>query len=407
MGKFDGTFVLESHTNLADKLKALGTPDDYVRKFLNPKNVVTFIMTETSPGCHKIKTTTSNIPEWNNTSCLKLGERIELKIPYEHAKTLTKKKDNTLNLKTEMKGIVIDADYVYHSYGLSATGTIGGLTFTEEFRKVDPIVSGYYIYESGTGLNEVMKWFDLPFSDATELMKNGGFRLVEKENGMWIEELFGGVKKEYFAKFDQEMNYERPDWNLSDKRITTKIAPGVYKTVCKDKKKGKVWDWTTTITQTGLVIETNAGGFKALETYKRGCDMSGTWKTVAFTGGEGYASALGMTGEYKEKYVGQILNFKYNVERLPNGVINVKSNSPSIPGGVLNFKSGQTFTFESPETGTVENIGYEGPDSWTQVSKYLGRTISVKEKYSGDFIIAETVVDNIKSSTTITIYTRE
>ena len=34
--------------------------------------------------------------------------------------------------------------------------------------------------------------------------------MVEKENGMWIEELFGGSKKEYFAKFDQEIEYERP-----------------------------------------------------------------------------------------------------------------------------------------------------------------------------------------------------
>lgn len=407
MGKFDGTYVLESHTNLKDKLKALGIPDDSVRKFLDPKNVVTFIMTETSPGCLEMKTTTSNIPEWNNTCCLKLGERTELKIPFEYTKTLTKKNDNTLNLKTEMKGVVIDADYVYHSYGVSGTGTIGGITFTEEFKKVALNVSGYYVYESGTGLDDVLKWFDLPFSDGNELMRNGGFRVVEKENGMWIEELFGGVKKEYFAKFDEEIDYERPDWNFSDKRITTKTAPGVYKTVCKDKKKGKVWDWTTTVTATGLTIETNAGGFKALETYKRGVDMSGMWKTVAYTGGEGYASALGITGDQKEKYIGQVLNFKFDVERLPNGLINVKSNSPCIPGGVLNFKSGETFTLEDPEFGTIENIGYEGPDSWTQVTKFLGRTITIKEKYSGNFIIGEAIVDNIKSSTSITIYTRD
>ena len=34
------------------------------------------------------------------------------------------------------------------------------------------------------------------------------------------------------------------------------------------KKRGKVWDWTTTVTSTGLTIETNAGGFKSLEHYK-------------------------------------------------------------------------------------------------------------------------------------------
>ena len=84
--------------------------------------------------------------------------------------------------------------------------------------------------------------------------------------------------------------------------------------------------------------------------------MSGTWKTVALTGEEGYAAALGMTGEMKEKYLGNILNVTYDVTRLPNGVVNVKTNSPFIPGGVLNFKSGEPFTFQTPEaTIEVEN----------------------------------------------------
>ena len=93
-------------------------------------------------------------------------------------------------------------------------------------------------------------------------------RLLEKNGGFWIEELFGGSKKEYFAKFDEELEYDRPEWNVADKRITTKIGPGVLKTVCKSKKNGKVWDWTVTFSDSGLTIETNAGGFKATEYYK-------------------------------------------------------------------------------------------------------------------------------------------
>ena len=42
----------------------------------------------------------------------------------------------------------------------------------------------------------------------------------------------------------------------------------MFKTVCKDNKKGKVWDWTSTVTPNGLTIETNAGGLKAVEYYK-------------------------------------------------------------------------------------------------------------------------------------------
>ena len=34
--------------------------------------------------------------------------------------------------------------------------------------------------------------------------------MIEKDNGLWIEELFGGTKKEFFSKFDEELDYERP-----------------------------------------------------------------------------------------------------------------------------------------------------------------------------------------------------
>ena len=82
--------------------------------------------------------------------------------------------------------------------------------------------------------------------------------------------------------------------------------------------------------------------------------MSGTWRPVASSGGDGYSSALGLTKEHKKKYVDGVLNYKFDVERLPNGVLQIKSNSPWTPGGVLNIKSGQSFTYEFPEAGTIE-----------------------------------------------------
>ena len=93
-------------------------------------------------------------------------------------------------------------------------------------------------------------------------------RLLEKNGGVWIEELFAGSKKEYFAKFDEEFEYSRPEWNVSDRRITTRTGPGVIKTVCKNTKNGKVWDWNCSFSDSGLTIETSAGGFKATEYYK-------------------------------------------------------------------------------------------------------------------------------------------
>jgi len=290
----------------------------------------------------------------------------------------------------------------------SVSGTVGALSFTEEYKKTELSLSGFYNYQSGSGLDGIFKWLDMPFDgDMNDVMKDAGFRVIEKNGGVWIEELFGGSKKEYFAKFDEELEYDRPEWNVSDKRITTKLGPGVLKTVCKNKKTGKSWDWTLTFSDTGAIIETNAGGNKATEYYKRGCDFSGVWKTVAYTGGDGYCAALGMTEEQKSQHVSGTLSYKWDVSRQPNGVVQLKSNSPYTPGGLLNVKPGEPWSYELPGAGTVENIGHEGCNEWTMVTKINGRTITTKEKYSGDFCIAEGIVDNIQSSKAVTIFTRD
>jgi len=406
MGKIDGVYVMESHTNEAAKIAALGLSEEDIRKYVDPKNVIRMELTETSPDCLEIKTTVSNLPDFNNTICLKLGERKEMKVPFEWALTMTKKSGNAFVFKTEMNGRVMEEDCVFHSYGLSVTGTVGAVSFSEEYKKSEVTLSGYYIYQSGSGLADIFKWFDMPF-DEKELLKNGGFRLLEKNGGFWIEELYGGSKKEYFAPLNEEFEYDRPEWNVSDKRITTRVAPGVLKTVCKSKKDGKVWDWTCTFTDTGLTIETNAGGCKATEYYKRGCDFSGHWTTVAYSGGEGYCAALGMTEEQKTQHIAGTLSYKWDVSRQPHGVVQIKSNSPYTPGGVLNVKAGEPWSYQLEGFGTIENIGHETCNHWTMVTKINGRTITTKEKYSGDFCISEATVENIQSSTAVTIFTRD
>ena len=49
-----------------------GIPGDLIKKYLDPKNSVSFAITETSPGCFEMKSTISNIPEWDNTISLKV-----------------------------------------------------------------------------------------------------------------------------------------------------------------------------------------------------------------------------------------------------------------------------------------------------------------------------------------------
>ena len=70
---------------------------------------------------------------------------------------------------------------------------------------------------------------------SAEAMANTGFRIVDKGDKFWLEELYGG-KKEYMVVLNEEYDYERPEWNMSDKRITTKVGPGSYKSVVKSNK---------------------------------------------------------------------------------------------------------------------------------------------------------------------------
>merc|ERR1712193_216433 len=107
MGKFDGTFKLECQSNLAAAFKAMGVPDADTKRYLDPKNCVVYTIAELADGAYETKSTISELPEWNQTSCFKLGERTELKTPFEHAVTMTKKDENTFCMKTEMGGKVI------------------------------------------------------------------------------------------------------------------------------------------------------------------------------------------------------------------------------------------------------------------------------------------------------------
>merc|ERR1711978_288475 len=101
----------------------------------------------------------------------------------------------------------------------------------------------------------------------------------------------------------------------------------------------------------------------------------------------------------KQQYLDGVLKETFDVERLSNGAFKIKTDSPWIPGGVMVMKSGESITVDVPGMGKTENIGYEGCDSWIQVTKCMGKTVTTKEIISGDFLIAEATVDNCPSST--------
>lgn len=407
MGKFDGTYKLECQSNLEAALVAMGIPAADIKRYLDPKNCICYTICERNDGTWETKSTFSEMPDWNSTSCIKLGERTELKVPFEHAVTLTKKGDNTFCMKSEMGGKVMNMEHQFHNYGISVNGCIDGVCFTEEMKKITPKFSGFYKFESESGMADVLKAMGIPAEGFTaEAMANTGFRIVDKGCKFWLEEHYGD-KKEYMVVLNEEYDYERPEWNMCDKRITTKVGPGSFKTVCKSTKTGAVTESTVTFTAGGCSVDTVAGGCNAHETFKKGADLQGKWRAVAITGAEAHAEALGMTGDVKQQYLDGALKETFDVERLSNGCFKIKTDSPWIPGGVMVMKSGESITVDIPGMGKTENIGYEGSDSWIQVTKCMGKTVTTKEIISGDFLIAEATVDNIQSSTATTIFTRD
>merc|ERR1712107_638600 len=73
----------------------------------------------------------------------------------------------------------------------------------------------------------------------------------EKGDCCEISEFFGGDKKTYCVKYDTEFDYERPDWNVYEKRINTKVGPDSMKTVCRNIKTGKIMEYTSTFSDRG------------------------------------------------------------------------------------------------------------------------------------------------------------
>merc|ERR1711874_625440 len=225
MGKFDGSFKLECQSNLAAAFKAMGVPDADTKRYLDPKNSVVYTITEKSDGSFETKSTISEMPEWNQTSCFKLGERLELKTPFEHAATMTKTDENTFCMKTEMGGKVMESSMQHHNYGISISGCIDGVCFSEEFKKMEPKFSGFYKFESETGMGPLMEAMGISADGLSAAdMVNMGFRVVDKGCKIWLEEHYGD-KKEYMAVLNQEYDYERPEWNWGPPGITTGPDP--------------------------------------------------------------------------------------------------------------------------------------------------------------------------------------
>ena len=151
-----------------------------------------------------------------------------------------------LLILSEMGGKVMIAETTGNNYGVSIRGTIEGtaLSFSEEFRRVSPQVTGLYYLESEVGvcfiilpsyyppfatekpgsynedhgssdevgrLWETETWpcYEVLFCEFYHFVKFV-FRITERPDGVCVEERFAGQNKTYSCKFDEEYDYSAP-----------------------------------------------------------------------------------------------------------------------------------------------------------------------------------------------------
>jgi len=402
---------MESHQNLTPCMLALGMTEDMLKKMLDPKNVITMTVVENSDGSFTSGTTQSLAPEFNHSSTFKIGETTTVKEPWPCTVTVTKKSDTVWNTRTEMGGKVMIAETTGNNYGVSIRGTIEGtaLSFSEEFRRVSPQVTGLYYLESEKNLEAIMKIMvpQMKWEDFEKLKPDLAMRITERPDGVCVEERFAGQKKTYSCKFDEEYDYSAPDWNVDDKRVTTKTAPGCFTTVCRSKKDGKVSEWMMTFTDCGMNVDIKVGGLEGSETYKRVADIEGTWRPVAHSGMESYLRCLGITGSMAEDIMSETKTEYFTMEILTGKKVKIQTNSKMLPAEMV-IKSGEAYCWDMPGMGKVEGVMTEtGPDTSLNVMKFGGKKIAITEKVTGGFIINEYVVDGNKASTMKIIMARD
>jgi len=402
MGKFDGKYVMESHQNLAPCMMALGMTEEMVKKMLDPNNIATISFVENSDGSFTSDTTHSLATEFNHSHTFKIGETLTLKEPFPMTVTVTKKSETVWMTRTEMGGKVMNTETTGNNYGMTLRGTIEGtaLSFSEEFKRVSPQVSGFYVFESQKNLEAIMKVMmpTMQWADFEKMSPDMGMRLTERSDGMCVEERFAGHNKTYSVKYDEEYDYSAPDWNVDDKRVTTKTGPGCFTTVCRSKKDGKVSEWSMTFTDCGMSVHIKVGGVEGTEFYKRVADIEGTWRPVAHAGMEGYLRALGITGSMAEDMMNETTSEYFTMQLMAGGKVKTQTNSKWLPSEMV-LKAGEAYCFDMP-MGKIEGVMTElSGDTFLNVMKFGGKKIAITEKVTGGFMISEYVVDGNKAST--------
>jgi len=409
MAKFDGKYVLESQENMRPCMEALGMPEDMVAKMVDTKNEVSVTVIENPDGSFSYSSKHSLTPELNFSSTYKIGETTKIDKPWPLIQTVTKNNPYTWIARTVMGNKTMVSESVATSYGMTVKANIDGtaLSCTQVYKRVQPNVSGFYVFDSEKGLANVMKVI-VPGMDPAEFDKmkpNLAFGITEQPGGLKIDERIGYNKKIMSIKFDESYDYYDEAWKRDEKRVTTKLRPGCYKTVCKFKKGGNIWEFTHNFNDLGFSVDVKAGGLEGTEFYKRIPDIEGTWRMVSHYGMENYLSAFGVSDSMMEDMINSSAAEYWTLERHCDGKVKTKTNSKFFPEEMM-IKAGESYTIETA-LGSTTGVMTELHDTVLHVFKFGGNTVSMTEKYSGNFIVSETVVNGNKSATMKAIMVRD
>lgn len=409
MSQHDGVYILESASNQCAALKAMGFSEADIKLVTSPQNVMKVTtITNADKSCTS-SYESSCAKHLDVTFTAKLGETKTLEKPFPCSITTTQKSENEFCQKLEMgNGKVIDSTFCMNNYGMTVHATIDGVFCREEYKKVSPKINGFYTLDTEDNMENLIKQAmqNITPEDWNKVKKEGlSFRIKESGDSITVDECIGSApKKTIVYKVDESVDYSNAEWGIEETRLLTKVSPGSYKVVTKNKKTGKITNLDMSFTDCGMSEVICSGDVKATAFYRRCPDIEGSWKPVSVSDGNAYMDALGIPEPMKSKMLAE--RAIEHLERLPCGKVKSKSESAFF-GDETIIKLGEQWSIEIPGLGTVTGICTEHGNKFLTTHKFNGKTISSVDTYSEDFKVQESEVDGCRASKIKMIYARQ
>merc|ERR1711887_428993 len=363
MGVYDGVYKLDmsqAEPNWSALHKEMGIPEADSKAMMTPGgNVHTMTVMENKDGSVTTSTNNTSLPHLNSSFTSKPGEIKKIEKPFPCTVAWNYKGENESVMNIEMaNGKKFVNEYCMNNYGFTCTTFVEGspLKCKAVFWKVSPREDGYYELESEKGMFPVLQQLMPQMTEDAwnELQKNGGVAMklkVEKKRAVMEERMPGGKTK---------------------------------------TKAEKIGDYEMNFTEHGIYETASVGGLTASCFYRRFCDFEGTWKVCSKVGAEGYLDACGMPEPMKSEMLAAV--DVVEMKRLGGGKISTKSSSKFMPGENV-MKLGEQWEIEMPGFGKMTGVFMEHGDCFSSCMKIGEKTINVKGKVTGDFIVEECEVD--------------